>query len=542
MRQAARQPGRAVFAYPLGGRFKKTVDDDPLPGLGLRPLTLDDGAVLNSFLLSVEEPLSDYTLANTLIWAGPFRPYWAVLRGCFCQFALADGALTVLRPPFGDGDLLGALDDAIDLCRTHNGRVGRPAATCLEYVNEAWLRRFPMPGWRRHPNSGDYLYQTERLISLEGSDLKAKRQARNRFARRYAARTESFTDAHVGPCLAMLETWNEQVRDRAAQQGADPNAKRCDDIIACTSAVRLHGDMGLRGMVLYADDRLVGFTLGESLGRDAFSVLIEKADRDYEGSANYIYSEFCRQYWADRPWCNAGDDWDIENLARVKESYRPAARRFKFTLWPAAPVIVPVSVGPQRGALMDAPQLRPPIATTSDAFGVKPIERIRPAPAPLPTAACPLANREDLDALWQLEHESFNDDDKFNRRQLRYLLACPRASTHLIRNEGEVVASAVLLRRRTRCGLVGRLYSLCVRSAHRGRGYGRLLLNDVIAACRREGIARLRLEVRADNTPAITLYSRAGFVIEELLKDYYAPGADGLKMRLDLRGVLSAKC
>ena len=42
-----------------------------------------------------------------------------------------------------------------------------------------------------------------------------------------------------------------------------------------------------------------------------------QTDRQFAGSAQYIFSEFCGQYWAGRPWCNVGDDWGIENLARV---------------------------------------------------------------------------------------------------------------------------------------------------------------------------------------------------------------------------------
>lgn len=492
--------------------------DDPLPGLGLTPTRPGDGALLHAFLQHVEEPLSDYTLTNTLMWAGPFRPYWRLIENCFCQFALTDGALTMLRPPFGPGDLAAAIDESLEICREHNAAFGKRGSACVEYVNEAFLRRYPLPGWTREPNSGDYLYDTARMVSLEGGDLSSKRQMRNRFARRYVARTEPYTPELRPACLRVLETWNRQVGEWADQQGESADRKRADDVVACTYAIDHYRELGLTGMVLFADDQPAGFTFGEPLGPDSFSVVIEKCDREFTGSANYIFSEFSRQFGVDYRFCNAGDDWGIENLARVKESYRPVGRLFKFTLIPPVPVRVAVPAID----LFTADRPQPACEVAADTRGEA------------AELACPLAGRGDLDALWRLEHESFDDDDKFNRRQLRYLLGCPRASTHLVRVDGKVVASAVLLRRRTRIGVVGRLYSLCVASAHRGKGLGRLLLGDVIAACRREGISRLRLEVRADNTPAIALYSKAGFVVEDHLAEYYGPMADGLKMRLDL--------
>jgi hypothetical protein len=82
---------------------------------------------------------------------------------------------------------------------------------------------------------------------------------------------------------------------------------------------------------LYAGDQLVGFTFGEMLGPDTCSILIEKTDRNFKGSAQYIFSEFCRQYWQHTHWCNVGDDWDVPSLAWTKASYDPAFRLPKWT-------------------------------------------------------------------------------------------------------------------------------------------------------------------------------------------------------------------
>jgi putative acetyltransferase len=60
------------------------------------------------------------------------------------------------------------------------------------------------------------------------------------------------------------------------------------------------------------------------------------------------------------------------------------------------------------------------------------------------------------------------------------------------------------------CGTLG----MGVLAAYRGRRVGQQLLSATIAKARANGITRIVLEVRMDNTRAIRLYERMGFVHE----------------------------
>ena len=144
------------------------------------------------------------------------------------------------------------------------------------------------------------------------------------------------------------------------------------------------------------------------------------------------------------------------------------------------------------------------------------------------------AQPADLDGLIRLEHACFPAADVFSRRQYRALLNNPRAIIRLIGPIGSPAAAATVLRRQTPGGLSARLYSIAVDPDHRGQGLAKQLLADVIAQCRRAGVARLRLEVRSDNESAIGLYRNFGFTIHRHLPDYYEPGAHGVKMVLEL--------
>lgn len=56
------------------------------------------------------------------------------------------------------------------------------------------------------------------------------------------------------------------------------------------------------------------------------------------------------------------------------------------------------------------------------------------------------------------------------------------------------------------------LYSMWVRSSHRGRGLGEALVREVLTWAAAEGWRLVRLRVWDDNLPARRLYGRLGFV------------------------------
>lgn len=71
---------------------------------------------------------------------------------------------------------------------------------------------------------------------------------------------------------------------------------------------------------------------------------------------------------------------------------------------------------------------------------------------------------------------------------------------------------------------------------HRREGYGRKLMELMLAKALSLGAEQVLLEVRADNEAAISLYKSLGFEQIDLRKRYYQPsGVDALVMRLGIR-------
>lgn len=80
------------------------------------------------------------------------------------------------------------------------------------------------------------------------------------------------------------------------------------------------------------------------------------------------------------------------------------------------------------------------------------------------------------------------------------------------------------------------IHNIAVHPDFRRQGIGRLLLEQVIDAARRQERLRVTLDVRCSNAPAQNLYRSFGFVIRGLRKGYYSDnGEDALVMALELR-------
>lgn len=141
------------------------------------------------------------------------------------------------------------------------------------------------------------------------------------------------------------------------------------------------------------------------------------------------------------------------------------------------------------------------------------------------------AGQGDIDALIGLE-DAFPVADRITRRSWKYLLASPSARVVVARERGAIAGAAVLLLRSN--SEVARLYSLSVAPDHAGKGLASALLKRVGDLAREAGADRLRLEVRASNGRAVSLYSHADFAMIGEKANYYDDGEAALLMERSL--------
>ena len=80
------------------------------------------------------------------------------------------------------------------------------------------------------------------------------------------------------------------------------------------------------------------------------------------------------------------------------------------------------------------------------------------------------------------------------------------------------------------------LSNIAIKKEYQGKKLGEYILKDCLKRCIRKNVEFLHLEVRVDNTKAINLYKKLGFVDVRIRKGYYN-GTDGVDMVKGLLGL-----
>ena len=163
----------------------------------------------------------------------------------------------------------------------------------------------------------DYLYLSERLATLTGKKLAAKRNHINAFLRENEEwHTEPVTPDNIGDVLAFRDEWTKENEDHAdvsfrveMQMG-----RRQMDVFF---------ESGMQGLILYTGGRIVAYSYGEPLCGSTYCVHAEKALASVRGAYPLINREFVRRYCGNYEYVNREDDSGEEGLRQAKLSYDP---------------------------------------------------------------------------------------------------------------------------------------------------------------------------------------------------------------------------
>lgn len=304
--------------------------------------------IMNEYLNLVSVDVSDYTFAGNYIWLSNATGFYAVINDTFCLFILSSGVLTMLLPPIGKKEnTYDAMISCFEIMNSHNENNNYSK---IEYVHEDILEGFVdyleegtlvfemLKDFVIEKKLVDYIYRSDKLINLAGDSYKVKRNEINRFKKIYPNHKLEMFDKEKHS-EAVLTLFNKWVKDRTQFMPQEEVEIFLDGIyferFAIKRLLKDYDNLELIGLVLYIDDELKGFTVGERISDDTASVIIEKTDFEILGCAQFIFREFTKilKDTYNSEYINVGDDMGFENLKKVKMSYRPHKLIPKYTIY-----------------------------------------------------------------------------------------------------------------------------------------------------------------------------------------------------------------
>lgn len=319
-----------------------------LKGYALKPFSLETKTIMESYLKQYEVDVSDYSFSANYIWLSKSSGFYAIIKDTFCLFVMSGGELSMLLPPLGKPqNCYEAILECFEIMNENNSS---KFYSKIEYVCDNFLE-----GFITHTQEGevifssldnyiierklvDYIYKSEDLIELKGNAYHTKRNEINKFKKAYPNHHIEILDPkqHAEAIRSLFDKW---VSDRLKYIPKTEVDTFLDGIyqerLAIKRSLQDYDTLGLDGLVLYINDDLKGFTIGEQVCSDTASILVEKTDFEVLGCAQFIFREFSKvlkeKYQC--TYINVGDDMGFENLKKVKMSYRPEKIVPKYTIY-----------------------------------------------------------------------------------------------------------------------------------------------------------------------------------------------------------------
>lgn len=284
--------------------------------IDFQPIHPEDLEKYNPFLHSGKSRGCEYSFANLYLWG---RQKAAVVEGQMVMFSQFDRK-TVYPYPAGEGEVKPVLEAII---RDSQERGIPCRITGLDSEDIAEMERM-FPGQFRYHcdrDSYDYVYAIDDLADLKGRKYQRKRNHYNRFRDNYPYYTiEPITQENIPQVRQMLEQWYAQ------RKQTDPDGDYLMEQSAIYRALRHYDQLGLEGIVLINEDRILAMTIGSRLAPDTYDIHFEKAVAEADTAYTVINCEFARFLRARHPeiqFLNREDDLGLEGLRKAKLSYYP---------------------------------------------------------------------------------------------------------------------------------------------------------------------------------------------------------------------------
>lgn len=257
-----------------------------------------------------------FSFANLCMWG---HQRCAVVGERLAIFAHFSGH-TMYPFPAGEGEVKPVLDAIIADSRERGipCRISGLSPEDQELIESLYPGKFRFHCDR---DSFDYVYDINDLAELRGKKFQPKRNHVNRFLADYP-------DAYVRPldeltlpdCMAFTKKWYER------RHADDPMADLQMERMALDRAYRHYRELGMEGLLLYADGRVIAMTMGSFLGENTMDVHFEKGDADIPGSyaaINRAFARYLREKHPELRWLNREDDVGSPGLRKAKLSYQP---------------------------------------------------------------------------------------------------------------------------------------------------------------------------------------------------------------------------
>lgn len=282
--------------------------------LNFKKISLDDRQIIDEYLQSDGNIMSDRCFASLYIWGPQFGLEYDICDD-FLYLVFKQKDRLMYYMPLGKGSLESPVK------RLQSDARERGYEHSIVLITEQRIDEIKKIGnyeISSSPASYDYVYSADRLRDLAGKKLHSKRNFVNRFKKDFNDRWEY---RPIDPMLDRAEIF--RLLDKWGEQKNEMNYKSSKEYAAVKIALGDYDKLSLHGGCLTLDGKMIAFTIGALQNKEVMDILIEKADPNIKGSYQMINREFVAHECTECKFVNREEDMGIEGLRKAKLSYYP---------------------------------------------------------------------------------------------------------------------------------------------------------------------------------------------------------------------------
>lgn len=291
--------------------------------LSFNPVSINDRNIFQNYFSKSNKQNCDYTFSNIFSWLNVYKTEWCESNGFLLIRFHINGKKNIgYMEPLGEGDLMQILHYLQDDAHAQQQPL-RFLTLSPSFVERLKKTDFySQMYWYKNSDFFDYIYSTQKLATLSGKKLQAKRNHVHQFQHAYPDyRYESLNRTHFAAARQVLDRWEET--EKSTPQLLSEKAM-------IINSLNNFEALQLQGGILYVQNQPVAFTFGSELRKDTFCCHVEKADVRYEGAFSMINFLFANDLLNKYDFINREEDLGLKNLRKSKQSYLPERMEEKF--------------------------------------------------------------------------------------------------------------------------------------------------------------------------------------------------------------------
>ncbi len=278
----------------------------------------EDMPIMWEYLKKEAGRTTDFSYAGVLMWVNYFNYEYAIYRNTLFIKGVVENDMSkpAFSLPVGELPLKESVEILKEYCDANN--IELEFSAIPEYAIEDMKSLSPryieeLTDW------GDYLYDVKPLATLKGKKMSKKRNHVHQFLSEYSDwKAIEMTPENADEAMRFMDLFDLE-GDSTDMAKAERELSR--ELIRYLK----NGDRNLKGLLLYVDDKVCDYTIGDIKG-DTLFIHVEKATRHVNGSyemINYLFANKMTEKNPDILYINREDNSGDMGLRMAKESYHP---------------------------------------------------------------------------------------------------------------------------------------------------------------------------------------------------------------------------